>query len=336
MCKQLIGLSCAALLVMVGCERGELSPVDIKLDESGGYTEIGADTATPAASSKTEANAAAAEARPLYYTVQDERTIFEVASKFNIDPYNLAELNGVKPPYYKVKRGQILQLPAETPQDAAADDMMAQYEQAEKAKEKNELDEEFAGVMKSKGRASSIPSSKVGGVGFNEQEELLSSPKVTKSATGVSKVKPTAAAPGKMIRPVDGKVISRFGDVKDGISNDGINIKAALGTPVKAAADGEVIYAGNKLEEFGNTVILQHDNDLITSYAHLNEMKVKSGAAVNAGDIIGTVGKTGEAVGGPQLHFEVLKNKTPVDPEKYFGGARSKAAGRPINQQRTQ
>jgi murein DD-endopeptidase MepM/ murein hydrolase activator NlpD len=120
-----------------------------------------------------------------------------------------------------------------------------------------------------------------------------------------------------MISPVNGKIISRFGDIKDGIANDGINIKAALGTPVKAAASGDVIYAGNdKLPEFGNTVVIQHPNSLITSYAHLDKIKAKSGTAVNAGNVIGTVGKTGD-VTESQLHFEVLKDKNPVNPEKY-------------------
>jgi murein DD-endopeptidase MepM/ murein hydrolase activator NlpD len=198
------------------------------------------------------------------------------------------------------------------------------YEQAEeKAKEMDELDDEFAGVMNTKGKASVSPvaekgaatAGKGGATGFNAQEELLSSPKVTKTAVGAPKAKPIV--PGKMAYPVKGKIISGFGDVKEGISNDGINIKAKLGTPVKAAANGDVIYAGNKLEEFGNTVIVQHDNDLITSYAHLKDMKVKNGAAVKTGDVIGSVGKTGD-VTTPQLHFEVLKNKTPVDPAKYL------------------
>lgn len=122
----------------------------------------------------------------------------------------------------------------------------------------------------------------------------------------------------KMVMPVKGRVISRFGDVNDGISNDGINIKAAKGTSVAAAADGTVIYVGNKLdEEYGNVVIIQHDGGLITSYAHLDKAKVKKDARVNAGDIIGTVGSTGD-VTEPQLYFEVMKDKKPINPSRYL------------------
>jgi murein DD-endopeptidase MepM/ murein hydrolase activator NlpD len=214
--------------------------------------------------------------------------------------------------------------------------------QEEKAKENDELKEEFAEVIATRRTASrGTPSAKAASSekekSFNEQEKLLSSPKVTKTAAGKSiknspdnsddldvlSVKKTvpakkpAVASNKMIYPSNGSVISRFGDVKDGISNDGINIKAPLGSAVKSASGGEVIYAGNKLEEFGNTVIVQHDDGLITSYAHLKDIKIKNGAKVSAGDVIGSVGKTGD-VTEPQLHFEVLKNKTPVDPEKYL------------------
>jgi murein DD-endopeptidase MepM/ murein hydrolase activator NlpD len=106
--------------------------------------------------------------------------------------------------------------------------------------------------------------------------------------------------------------------MKDGIPNDGINIKSPLGEKVKAAADGTVIYVGNKLEEeYGNIAIIQHDNDLITSYAHLKNISVKKDAKVRAGDVIGTVGTTGD-VTEPQLHFEVIKDKIPVNPLKYL------------------
>jgi murein DD-endopeptidase MepM/ murein hydrolase activator NlpD len=71
------------------------------------------------------------------------------------------------------------------------------------------------------------------------------------------------------------------------------------------------------LEEFGNTVIVKHDNDIITSYAHLRDINVKNGAAVHRGDVIGSVGKTGD-VTEPQLHFEILKNKMPINPSKYL------------------
>lgn len=152
----------------------------------------------------------------------------------------------------------------------------------------------------------------------------LATPKIVPTSTSSNSKTPEPKEKGKsaknsrMVMPVKGRIISRFGDVNDGISNDGMNIKAAKGTSVVAAADGIVIYVGNKLdEEYGNVVILQHDGGLITSYAHLDKANVKKDARVNAGDIIGTVGSTGD-VTEPQLYFEVMKDKKPVNPSKYL------------------
>ncbi|MDR3151744.1 MAG: M23 family metallopeptidase, partial [Holosporaceae bacterium] len=118
--------------------------------------------------------------------------------------------------------------------------------------------------------------------------------------------------------PVKGKIISNFGDVVDGSPNDGINIKPSGDAKVRAADTGTVIYSGNKLEEeFGNVVIVQHDNGLITSYAHLSNAAVKDGDIVAAGDIIGQAGKSGN-VSEQQLHFEVMKDKKPVNPLKFL------------------
>lgn len=139
-----------------------------------------------------------------------------------------------------------------------------------------------------------------------------------KTKEKAQKSTPKSGGSSQMMMPVKGRIISRFGDVNDGIPNDGINIKAAKGTSVSAAAGGTVIYVGNKLdEEYGNVVIIQHDGGLITSYAHLDKAKVKKDARVSAGDIIGTVGSTGD-VTEPQLYFEVMKDKKPVNPSKYL------------------
>jgi murein DD-endopeptidase MepM/ murein hydrolase activator NlpD len=300
--------------LMAGCERDRLSPVEIKVDEDAGYTAIGN---------------VALEA---VHIVSGGETLFDVANKYNVDPINLAKINGIRPPY-NTRNGQALKLPTENfpiQEEFSEEVNVSQEKEREKAVKKleKEMDDEFAGVMSvsAKNTNTAATSQKTT---FNDQERTLSTPKITQTAVGttppakkvneapVTPPKPPVSTSGKMTYPVKGKVISGFGDVRDGISNDGINIKASLGTPIKASANGEVIYTGNKLEEFGNTVIIKHDNNIITSYAHLNDVKVKSGAVVHQGDVIGTVGKTGD-VSEPQLHFEVLKNKMPVNPSKYL------------------
>ncbi len=115
--------------------------------------------------------------------------------------------------------------------------------------------------------------------------------------------------------PVRGKILSSFGYKKNGLYNDGINIKAASGTLVKAAETGVVAYAGNELKGMGNLVIIQHANGWMSVYAHLDAMNVRRGAKVAKGERIGTIGKTGK-VSEPQLHFEIRKGTKAYDPEK--------------------
>jgi murein DD-endopeptidase MepM/ murein hydrolase activator NlpD len=113
--------------------------------------------------------------------------------------------------------------------------------------------------------------------------------------------------------PVSGKIVSRYG--KNGNkSNEGINILAAQGTPVKAANSGKVTYIGQKVEGYGNLIIIKHDDNIMTAYAHLDGVNVVRGAKVSAGDVIGTVGKSGN-VSEPQLHFSVRNGKKTVNPE---------------------
>ena len=119
--------------------------------------------------------------------------------------------------------------------------------------------------------------------------------------------------------PVKGKVIQPFGPKQGGGQNDGINVAVPEGTPIKAAEDGVVAYAGSELKGYGNLVLVRHSNGFVTAYAHASELTVKKGEAVKRGQVIGKAGQTGN-VASPQLHFEVRKGATPVDPAQYLGG----------------
>lgn len=114
--------------------------------------------------------------------------------------------------------------------------------------------------------------------------------------------------------PVRGTVISGFGPKGQGLDNDGINIAAPKGSPVKAAEAGIVAYAGNEMKGFGNLVLIRHEGGWVTAYAHLERMVVARDAIVAKGDMIGSIGNTG-GVGSPQLHFEARQEGKPVDPE---------------------
>jgi len=120
--------------------------------------------------------------------------------------------------------------------------------------------------------------------------------------------------------PVRGRVIAGFGPKPNGLQNDGINLAVPEGTPVKAAEDGVVAYAGNELKGYGNLVLVRHSNGFVTAYAHASEILVKRGDTVKRGQVIAKSGQTGN-VTAPQLHFEIRKGATPVDPSQYLNGA---------------
>jgi murein DD-endopeptidase MepM/ murein hydrolase activator NlpD len=120
---------------------------------------------------------------------------------------------------------------------------------------------------------------------------------------------------GQFRWPARGRIIQGF---KNG-GNDGINIALPEGTSVRAAEDGKVAYAGSALKGYGNLVLIRHSNGFVTAYANNGELSVKSGETVKRGQVIAKSGQTGD-VSSPQLHFELRKGQTPVDPTNYLAG----------------
>lgn len=119
------------------------------------------------------------------------------------------------------------------------------------------------------------------------------------------------------VPPIDGTIISKFGEIYMGKKNSGINISAPVGTDVKAASDGAVIYAGED-PKFGNLIVIKHNKgDLFSAYAHMNDIILKEKSLVKTGQVIGHVGKTGD-VTKSQLHFAMRQGKMPVDPLIYI------------------
>ncbi len=137
--------------------------------------------------------------------------------------------------------------------------------------------------------------------------------------TTTAEAEPMGSGPG-FRWPVRGRVIAGFGPKPTGQQNDGINLAVPEGTPIKAADDGVVAYSGNELKGYGNLVLVRHSNGLVTAYAHASELMVKRGDTIKRGQVIAKSGQTGN-VTSPQLHFEVRKGTTPVDPMQYLTGA---------------
>ena len=124
------------------------------------------------------------------------------------------------------------------------------------------------------------------------------------------------AAPAESFRwPAKGRIINAYGSS----GNEGINIAVPEGTPVKAAEDGTVAYAGSDVKGYGKLVLVRHGNGYVSAYAHNGELDVRPGEKVKRGQTIAKSGATGN-VTSPQLHFELRKGATPVDPMPHLGG----------------
>lgn len=137
------------------------------------------------------------------------------------------------------------------------------------------------------------------------------------NATNVAAVAPQTTGITGMRWPARGRVLSNYGEKEGSSTNDGIDISLPEGSIVKAAENGVVIYAGSGLKEFGNTVLVKHDNNVVTVYGHNSSLLVKKGDKVTRGQDIAKSGMSGNA-SAPKLHFEVRKNSAPVNPANYL------------------
>ena len=134
-------------------------------------------------------------------------------------------------------------------------------------------------------------------------------PDILKTSSRILKV--------KFYSPLDGEIITKFGIKSDGVMNEGIYIEADYGTIVKSSADGEVIFVGSDLKDFGKLLIIKHSEDLITSYAHLSKIYVHEGEIITRGQPIAEVGLSGK-VSKSQLYFEIRQNNEALDPIPYL------------------
>ncbi len=217
------------------------------------------------------------------YTVRPGDTVSEIALAANVDMPSLLLLNYIEDPD-NLRAGQVLILP-ELPDGGLGPQ---------------------AGGRTPTPSPGGAPAPRAPAVG----EAAPDAPAVTstRQATGT---------PGRFSWPIQGEIISDFGPKSRGQRNDGVNIRAAAGSPVKAAAGGSVVYSGNELAGYGELILVKHDDGFITAYAHNRRLLVAEGARVQAGQTIAEVGQTG-SVNSPQLHFEVRNGVEPVDPMRYL------------------
>jgi len=139
----------------------------------------------------------------------------------------------------------------------------------------------------------------------------------TEQQTAKIDAAPQASGIATLRWPAKGRILSSFGQREGASTNDGVDIMVPEGSVVKAAENGVVIYAGDGLKEFGNTILIRHEDNLVTVYGHNSQLLVQRGQKVRRGDEIAKSGKSGNTT-TPKLHFEVRKNSTPVNPMKYL------------------
>jgi murein DD-endopeptidase MepM/ murein hydrolase activator NlpD len=230
------------------------------------------------------------------HIIRQGETLYSVAQAYGVDVYALASANGLVAPFH-VRQGQTLTIPSKqaalSPQEARAP-----------------------------GPAAPSRSPQPQRNAAAEQKEMRAPPQAGADDSAAPLPEPPPVSGDGFIWPVQGKIISGFGAKDQGHQNDGINISAPRGTPVRATENGVVAYAGNELRGFGNLVLIRHADGWITAYAHNDKLLVRRGQIVRKGQDIATVGSSG-GVGEPQLHFQMRQGKNAVDPAKQLGAGRA-------------
>jgi len=151
------------------------------------------------------------------------------------------------------------------------------------------------------------------------QSASLVTPASDTPSSDTAVAKPAADSTPGFRWPVRGRIIAGFGPKPNGQQNDGIDVAVPENTPVKAAEDGVVAYAGNETKGSGTLVLVRHPNGYVTASANAKELLVDRGDQIKRGEVIAKSCQSGN-VEGPELHFEVRKGSTPVDPMQFLSG----------------
>ena len=223
------------------------------------------------------------------YIVKKGETLYSISWRANIDVSTLATFNKLSSPY-QIFPGQKLFLVKNT---AKASQNVVRDESGQKQKQKR--------VKKP------VASNKKQAYGKNVRGEKVSKKATTQGTNFSQKIR-------NWLWPAKGKVIEGFSTAKQG--NKGINIAGRRGDPIKSTADGKVVYAGDALRGYGQLIIVKHNDDYLSAYAHNDRILVKEQQLIKAGQVIAEMGDTdAERV---MLHFEVRFRGKSVNPMKYL------------------
>ena len=248
----------------------------------------------PAALGATQPSAALAvvENGTYYHTIESGESLYSIARRYDVTAQAIIQANGFSSPD-KIYVGQKIMIPGRA-------DQLASKGPAKP----------MAGDSPTAAPIATPVAAPVTTAALADPQALESTlaPPAAKQQVAVA-AEPQMSGNDKFRWPVSGKVIVDFAASK----GTGINIEAPEGASVRAAENGTVIYVGSGVEGYGNLILIRHPNGFVSAYAHLKAMSVSKGQNVNRGDNIGQTGMTG-SVNRPQLHFELRKGATPVDP----------------------
>jgi murein DD-endopeptidase MepM/ murein hydrolase activator NlpD len=238
-----------------------------------------------------------------YHTVAQGETGIAIAHAYRVAWSDIVALNGLEEPYI-LRIGQKLKLPAgaqlaaTTPATAAP--------------------------------RPGTPTSRIGALVVNIDDVVTGSQPAIAEGSSVPAARPArapvaASVPvdvprgfsGKFVWPLSGTLLTRFGPVGKGQISNGIDIGATRGQPFRAAADGVVSYAGSEVAIYGGLILISHGGGWVSAYGHAERIDVTRGQAVKAGQVLGAAGQSGFDE-TPKLHFELRKDRKPVDPLQYL------------------
>ncbi len=222
------------------------------------------------------------------HVVRGGETLYGISRLNGVGVYEMARANGLTPPY-TIRAGQRLRIPRGEGEAGKGKPPGAKAAPGPRP----------AAVKKPAARAEKPPA------------------RAKKRKVPAAVPRPPPRSSRGFLWPLKGRVLSAFGTKARGLRNDGINIAAPRGTPVRAAENGVVAYAGNELRGFGNLLLIKHAGGWITAYAHNENLLVKRGDKVRKRQVIAKVGSSGN-VSNPQLHFEMRRGRRAVDPRKHL------------------
>lgn len=260
------------------------------------------------------------------HVVQPGENLFRISLNHGLKTKQVAEWNNI-PPDYQVKAGQVLRL---SPPDTTA----ARHTDAATSPTVPPPVAEGSGTTKTWPRALKRPYSDEAqrtiardseGRNTESPRAATTAPRDASAPAARIGTRPAASAPAAdasapatadnanlgWIWPTEGKVLRGFSD-----SNKGLDIGGRAGQPVKAAADGKVVYSGSNLRGYGKFIIIKHDKAFLSVYAHNNQLLVKEGQTVKKGQKIAEMGSTD--ADQVKLHFEIRRFGKPVDPMQYL------------------